>query len=193
MVAVLTVCTGAKLQAAPIAGPFVNLANGHSYYLLENSNWTQAQAQALTLGGNLATVNDAAENTWIYQTFADFGGIRRNLWIGLNAIGGNGGNPTSYHWVDGSSSAYRNWAPLEPNYSDQYVYILPSGIPNAGMWNNAANQLSVGYQSGPQIPNYGVVEVIAIPEPSAFALAGLGAVALFVGCRVRRGFARHAD
>ncbi|MFM5889565.1 MAG: hypothetical protein ACKOQS_14980, partial [Dolichospermum sp.] len=36
--------------------------NGKFYLLSNAGTWTQAQAQAVTLGGNLVTVNDAAEN-----------------------------------------------------------------------------------------------------------------------------------
>jgi hypothetical protein len=187
MVVILTVSARTKLQAAPIAGPFVNLSNGHTYYLLENSNWTDAQAQAVTLGGNLATVDDAAENSWIYQTFADYGGIQRNLWIGLNAVGGDGGNPSSYHWVDGSSSAFRNWAAGEPAFVEQFVYIIPSGYAASGQWNNTSDKATNGWDGDPtQIPNYGVAEVDVIPEPSSFVLAGLGAVTLLFRCWMRR-------
>ena len=29
-------------------------------------------------------MDDAAENGWIYTTFGHFGGVNRNLWIGLH-------------------------------------------------------------------------------------------------------------
>jgi hypothetical protein len=177
IVALVTVYAATNLIAAPISGPMVDPATGHTYYLLANSNWTDAQTQALSLGGNLATVNDAAEDAWISQTFTNFGGVQRNLWIGLNAAGADGGNPNNYHWVDGSSSTYRNWAPGEPNFSDQYTLILPGGDANAGQWNNASDATSAGYQSGPPIPNYGVAEVV--PEPSTYLLALLGSFVIW--------------
>jgi hypothetical protein len=180
---VLSLQATQKLTAAPIAGPILNPATGHLYYLLENSNWTDAQAESLGLGGNLVTINDAAENAWVSQTFTNSGGVQRNLWIGLNAVGADGGNASNYGWVDGSSSAYRNWAPLEPNYSDQYVYILPGGLPNAGKWNNVGNVTSAGYQSYPAIPNYGVAEVV--PEPATYLSVLLGSL-LFFQHRSRR-------
>jgi hypothetical protein len=31
----------------------------------------------------LVTINDLQENAWVYDTFANFGGIGRGLWIGL--------------------------------------------------------------------------------------------------------------
>ena len=161
-----------SLAVAPISGPIVDPATGHTYYLLDNSNWTDAQSEALTLGGNVVSINDAAENAWVCQTFTNFGGVKRNIWIGLNAAGLDGGNPANYSWVDGSPSTYRNWAPHEPNLSDQYTLIIPAGDANAGEWNNVSDTTTAGYQFNPAIPNYGVVEVV--PEPSTYLLALLG-------------------
>src|SRR5262245_19715924 len=47
------------------AGPIVNPANGHSYLLLSPSTWTAAEAESVSLGGSLATIDDAAENQWV--------------------------------------------------------------------------------------------------------------------------------
>ena len=177
IIVVLAVCATTNLKAAPISGPILNPATGHTYYLLENSNWTDAQSQALSLGGNLATVNDAAENSWISQTFSNFGGVQRNLWIGLNAAGLDGSNSNNYQWVDGSSSAYRNWAPTEPSFpGNQYVYILPGGNADGGRWNNVPNQTSAGYEFFAPIPNFGVAEVV--PEPSTYVLGLLGTLVI---------------
>jgi hypothetical protein len=174
IVALVAVYATTNLIAAPIAGPIVDPATGHSYYLLANSDWTDAESQALSLGGNLVTINDAAEDAWVSQTFTNFGNVQRNLWIGLNAAGADGGNPASYQWVDGSLSTYRNWAPGEPNFSDQYTLILSGGNDHAGQWNNASNATATGYEAGPPIPDYGVVEVV--PEPSTYLLALLGSL-----------------
>jgi hypothetical protein len=40
--------------------------NGHTYYLLETSNWMDAESQAIALGGHLATVSSKSENDWIF-------------------------------------------------------------------------------------------------------------------------------
>ena len=53
------------------SGPFVR--NAHTYYLLEAGSWTESEATAVSLGGHLATINDAAENQWIVDTFAGTG------------------------------------------------------------------------------------------------------------------------
>jgi Lectin C-type domain len=176
IVALVAVYASTSQAVVPISGAIVNPATGHTYYLLSNSDWTDAQSEALTLGGNLATVNDAAENAWISQTFTNFGGVQRDLWIGLNAAGLDGTNPSNYSWIDGSSSNYRNWAPLQPGFTgnpiNEYTYIIPGGNANSGQWNNVPNQTTAGYQSNPPIPLYGVAEVV--PEPSTYLLALLG-------------------
>ena len=56
-------------SAAVIGGPTVDPANGHLYYLLSADTWSASEAEAQALGGNLATVNNAAENAWIFNTF----------------------------------------------------------------------------------------------------------------------------
>jgi hypothetical protein len=177
IVTLIAISASTSLAVTPLSGPIVNPANGHTYYLLDNSDWTDAQSEALTLGGNVVTINDAAENAWVCQTFTNFGSVKRNIWIGLEAAGLDGGNPANYQWVDGSPATYRNWAPQEPNFSDQYTLIIPGGDENAGEWNNVADTTTAGYQFNPAIDNFAVVEVV--PEPSTYLLALLGCVVIF--------------
>lgn len=126
-------------QAQVLTGPITNIVNGHWYYLLAPTNWTAAEAQAVNLGGHLTAVNDDAENTWIYTTFANYGGQSHTLWIGLNDAAQEG----LWVWNDGDSSAYRNWAPGEPNnggvvYPDEdQALIRDASMPYPGRWNDA--------------------------------------------------------
>ena len=93
------------------AGPFLNRATGHYYYLLGSTNWTTSEFWATQLGGHLATIETANEENWVYDTFADYGGTNRNLWIGLtNDAFGNFG------WISGLTNvAYTNWAAVGTN------------------------------------------------------------------------------
>ena len=106
-----------------LAGPVVNPANGHRYYLLNPSTWVEAEAAAVTLGGHLATVRNDAEENWIYATFSGVGGTNqsRSLLIGLcdpdplhNAV-----DPlvrrSEFTWVSGEPVTYTHWADGEPN------------------------------------------------------------------------------
>ena len=82
---VLSLATVPGAGAAVWAGPLTNAANGHTYYLLSPNNWTSAEAEARGLGGHLVTINDAAENQWVVNTFFPLTGVPyASLWIGFN-------------------------------------------------------------------------------------------------------------
>jgi Lectin C-type domain/PEP-CTERM motif len=171
-------CTTAYSQV--IAGPIVNPANGHSYYLLTNLDWTTSQAQAVALGGNLATVNDAAENTWITSQFSNFGGGRA-LWIGLNDFVLEG----TFVWANGEPVVYTNWAPGEPNNqgNEDAGQILPPADFRFPQWNDAPDVINP-FGS----PTNGVVEVV--PEPGSLALVGFAAAGCLLARR-RKAVNRH--
>jgi len=46
--------------------------NGHTYHLLELATWSDSEAEAVALGGHLATINDQAEQDWIWNTFGNY-------------------------------------------------------------------------------------------------------------------------
>jgi hypothetical protein len=173
-------------KATIFTGPVVNPATGHSYYLTAQDTWTGAQATATGLGGSLVTINDAAENQWVFDTFASFGGVNRLLWLGLHdASQLNPSSPSSYQWVDGENSSYRNWNAGEPSAwtpDEFYVYMYPNGydgidsVRTPATWNTYRN-LSTEFGPGspwPNTPLYGVVEVV--PEPSVIALLALAGI-----------------
>ena len=51
----------------------------HTYYLLDYKSWTASEAEAVSIGGHLVTVNDGAENAWLNSQW----GQQRTLWIGF--------------------------------------------------------------------------------------------------------------
>ncbi|MEO1622143.1 MAG: LamG-like jellyroll fold domain-containing protein, partial [Cyanobacteria bacterium J06632_3] len=113
--------------------------NGHTYVLSNAGSWDEAQAEARGLGGNLVTVNGAAEETWLRSTF----GSTERLWTGLNDAAIEG----QWSWVSGEAVTYTNWAPGEPNdnlgnqdfgtinYNDQWDDTEIDGI-----WNPASKR-----------------------------------------------------
>ena len=94
-----------------LAGPVLNPANGHFYYLLPETTWTDAEAKAVQLGGHLAIINDEAENQWVFDTFSEYGGVGRNLWIGLTDRATEG----VFEWVDGAPLTFTRWGEGEPS------------------------------------------------------------------------------
>ena len=109
----LAICLGLGLAVLLGAGSGVHAYewygyNGH-YYTLTNSwsNWTQAETEAVGFGGHLVTINDAAENTWLTNTFKDtydrqhFGYIWNNIaWIGYYK------GSTDWQWISGEPVTY---------------------------------------------------------------------------------------
>jgi len=158
--------------ATPISLPVVNPANGHAYQLLSTQTWTASEAEAVLLGGHLATINDSAENDWVFTTFGRFNGTARLLWIGLNDVQTEG----QYQWTSGQPLTFTKWDPGEPNNAsagEDYVAIYYPGFRNVATWNdwNDRTQDPIG------IPFSGVVEFVPEPAELLSLLAAIGIIA----------------
>jgi hypothetical protein len=182
LAAAILASTAQNASAISISGPVVNPGNGHRYYLLAADSWTASEAEAITLGGNLASIDDAAENEFIRSAFLTEGGSTRPLWIGLTSPMGDWTDPSTWVWIDGSTSGYRNWRPGQPDVGfadgqdDRYAAMNESADAS-GLWDN--------YPDSAYKLAYGVVEVT--PEPASLALLGLSAaLALFSRSRLER-------
>jgi|GEM_PF-3288136 len=150
-----------------LAGPITNTANGSIYFLLSSSTWTEAEAKAVALGGHLVTINDAGENDWVFNTFANFGGQTSHLWIGLNDAAQEG----AFVWSSGQPITYTRWAPGEPNEfvpGEDYAHINSPVYSSLGNWNDHAN--SASDSSGH--PFRGVVEISPAAPPPPPPVAG---------------------
>jgi hypothetical protein len=99
-----------------VTGSVTNLPNGHKYLLLEPATWNNAEATAVALGGHLVTINSPDENSWVYDTFASFGGVARDLWIGLYLPDPQGASVdrlirrTQFVWISGQPVTDQEWA-----------------------------------------------------------------------------------
>ncbi len=101
-------CSSAKAQDI-IAGPF---SRGSSqYYLTSLTNWTSAEALAVSMGGHLVTIETSAENQWLGSTVLPHSPVGPWAWIGLTDEADEG----TWVWVSGSSASYRSWGGSEPN------------------------------------------------------------------------------
>jgi len=99
---VLSLPTVPGARGAVLAGPLTNAANGHAYYLLSDTSWTASEAEARGLGGHLVTINDAAENQWVLNSFSPLTGVpEAKLWIGLN----DAANERQFVWASGEPVA----------------------------------------------------------------------------------------
>jgi hypothetical protein len=166
LVALLLLAT-ALARANPISPLIINPHNHHSYLLLDAATWKDSEAQAVTLGGHLATVRNKAEEDWIFKMFGAYGGQQRLLWIGLSDI------PKKFHysWSSGESVSYTDWAPGEPNnagpHGEDYAAIYYPNHSQANQWNDWADRTTdpIG------LPMNGVVEITP-PQASSAATNG---------------------
>jgi hypothetical protein len=152
----LTVEGEVETGPAVLGGPMTNLANGHIYYLLSQNTWSNAEAEAVSLGGHLATVRNEAENAWILRTFSTYGGRARILWIGLS----DRDKKFHFAWSSGESVSYAAWEEGEPNNAgggEDFVAIYFFNYQNErGKWNDFGDR-----KVSPRgLPMNGVMEII---------------------------------
>ena len=57
----------------------VNPANNNTYHLLSASSWEDAASFARSLDGFLVTVDNEAENSWLFDTFSSWDNQSRHL------------------------------------------------------------------------------------------------------------------
>jgi hypothetical protein len=176
---------------AVLTGPILNPANNHHYYLLDTETWTSSQSKAVSLGGNLVTINNAAENAWVSATFQNFGGVTRDLWTGLNDATTEG----TFQWASGEALSFSNWQSFQPDNGgadEDYVHMWGGNTFHSGFgwqiggWNDYENLSSYGSGSVPPVRSiFGVVEVV--PEPTMNTLLLVSASVLsWLRCRKSR-------
>jgi hypothetical protein len=145
----------ALAQATPLSPQITNPANGHIYILLEQATWKASEAEAVSLGGHLATVRNQAEEDWIFKTFGNYKDVQRLLWIGLSDTA----KKFHFSWSSGESVSYTRWGKGEPNNvgkGEDFVAIFYPNHHAANHWNdwNDRETDPIG------LPMNGVVEII---------------------------------
>ncbi len=91
------------------------------------------------MGGNLVTINDAAENQFLVNAF----GGSELFWIGLNDVAQEG----VFKWINGEPVTYTNWNSGEPNNygNEDYVHF---NWGSSGRWNDIPNSGYGGLHRG---------------------------------------------
>jgi hypothetical protein len=156
-----------NVKATVLFGPITNPVNGHVYYVLDTASWTDSESEALTLGGHLVTINDGAENDWVFDTFVPLlpPDVGATLWLGLNDAAQEG----TFVWASGEPVTFTNWGINQPDNArgvEDYAHMwTPFNLPQLPTdwrkWNDAAND---GFNVGTP---YGVVEVEVTPVGGA--------------------------
>jgi hypothetical protein len=101
--------------------------NGSRYYVSNGiAPWNQANSGAQSIGGNLVTLNNSAENNWLNTQLSG----SAQHWIGLNDATTEG----SFVWASGISSSYTNWASGQPNNQNNQDFAAFNA--SSGKWSD---------------------------------------------------------
>ena len=112
-----------------------NPSNGHWYALSAPGTWTDAENEALAVGGHLVTIRSQAEDNWLIQNFfQDFcptsPGDIQGPWIGLS----DEANEGTWVWSSGEPLLFSSWYPGEPNGNPGADFACYYSYLNAPAW-----------------------------------------------------------
>jgi Lectin C-type domain/RTX calcium-binding nonapeptide repeat (4 copies) len=127
-----------------------------AYVIVQGPTWEEAEANAVKLGGHLASINDAGEDDYIYQNIAVK--VGNGVWIG----GTDKDQEGVWRWADGSQFYYSNWREGEPNNNvngaglegEDYTQYVVDALYN-GKWNDISNN----YQPYQHATMFGIAEI----------------------------------
>lgn len=108
----------------------LNPANGHRYEVITCGAWNQCDAAARAKGGNLVTIRNSAENTWLLANI--FNPSSNVMFIGLFKTG------STWSWSSGEPVAFTAWLPGNPdNYlgNQNYVHLSSGNL----LWDDVAD------------------------------------------------------
>ncbi|MCG8406730.1 MAG: hypothetical protein MI923_16160 [Phycisphaerales bacterium] len=170
-------------QAAPIVWSIQAGGNGHSYDAIlktDGITWQQAEAEAISMGGHLATITSADENDFVHSLIAtnpafwvNVGVDTRGPWLGAFQQPGSPEPNSGWTWVTGEPFDYTNWGtsangPTQPQDNpsgEDWLHFFGGGNSNfADTWNdlhadgNPPNAAPRGY----------IVEFV--PEPGSASI-----------------------
>jgi hypothetical protein len=125
--------------------------NGHYYEAVLNKvSWDDANAQAQSKGGYLATITSADENQFVYGLIAvddrywtiDGAGNNEGAWLGGYQPKDSAEPSGGWTWVTGEPFSYTNWASGEPNNNggnENQLIFFSLGATKSPTWNDFGN------------------------------------------------------
>ena len=135
------------------------------YKIVDGPSWTEAEANAQKLGGHLVSINDAEENTFVWENLgkaASLKGGTHNVYEANHVYLGATDREQEgiWKWLDGSDMSYSFWRPDAPGApgapdnesvanplvpgEDYLVYQAANGVDGqgtfAGYWDDARDE-----------------------------------------------------
>jgi hypothetical protein len=147
--------------------------NGHEYLLTSTEmTWPDAEAEAVTRGGHLVTLNNDEEFQFVLDNFEKDPYQQFPMWIGLNDIASEG----NFVWSSGeTASAEFMWHWPEPDNGDWGVPLGPEGADAVALVRSGHGSSWV-YEDKPWDLHYrGLIER-GVPDKSNTAALLVGAV-----------------
>ncbi len=117
-----------EFTCVPNRGGYTYLGahDGSIYYQSDfHNNWVGARDNALSLGGNLVTINDQEENDFIQEAINPASG---SVWTGYV----NNDNGNNFVWMSGAQNSFENWKAREPN--ETHNHVAARLIKSSGQW-----------------------------------------------------------
>ncbi|XP_047242148.1 ladderlectin-like isoform X2 [Girardinichthys multiradiatus] len=104
------------LQRSDLCPPGWTQLNSRCFkYVPRPLSWAAAERNCLSMGANLASVQDMNEYHQIQNIIQMASSMSKEAWIG----GSNAQELNIWLWTDGSRFSYTHWCPGEPNSSNQ--------------------------------------------------------------------------
>jgi hypothetical protein len=143
--------------------------NGNLFEVVDNVSvitWEDAQADAVLLGGHLAVITDAAENTFVYNLI----GSSATVWFGGRNPTGPDVSSANWSWVNGETWSYAPWATAQgqPDGAEGYPDYTLFWSAGGSNWGDAGDPWATTSGNAHEY----VVEV-PVPEASTIVAGAL--------------------
>src|SRR5262245_61233653 len=140
--------------------------NGHYYALTQTTEtWLSAEAEAVGLGGHLASITSQGEQDFLVNTFLSGANGQNVYWPGLTDQAVEG----TFVWTSGEDVTYTNWQSGEPNNFlgvEDFVAInwhFSFNIGSFATWNDLpVNGYNLNTNGGTQLYS-GLMEFTTLP------------------------------
>lgn len=151
---------GGLFSDVPVANAMVN---NHQYLVTSaRMRWDAAEALAAKLGGHLASISSAKEDSFIGQTMLPLASLSKvPVWIGIN----DDGAESLFTWSSGEPVNYTNWHSGNPdNFGGTEDYgTVNWGFAYSGsgpvQWNDTPVGGSSGFGGNTDGPYSGIIEI----------------------------------